>query len=120
VIGLGISGEMWVDGSFLTEKDEPEDVDIVVFAPSKFFDEGTERQIEFLDGLASDRDTVRKLFSCHSGAIAQYDEKNVNWPLYMSSRNDFEDKFGHSVATRQPKGIVIVPLVISSKARDAA
>jgi hypothetical protein len=30
---LGIVCEIWLDGSFLTEKIEPDDVDFIVFAP---------------------------------------------------------------------------------------
>jgi hypothetical protein len=40
--------------------------------------------------------------------------------LYLATRNDYADKFGHSVATREPKGIVIVPLVIPKKVEAAA
>jgi hypothetical protein len=34
LIGLSITGELWVDGSFLMKKDEPDDVDVVFFALS--------------------------------------------------------------------------------------
>jgi hypothetical protein len=116
LVGLGISGEMWIDGSFLTKKEEPEDVDIVVFAPCEFFDKGTEQQSEFLNWLSDDRDKVRTLFSCHSGAFAQYGDADSHMrPLYLATRMDYADKFGHSVATRESKGIVIVPLVIPAK-----
>jgi hypothetical protein len=118
LIGLGISGEMWVDGSFLTKKEEPEDVDIVVFTPSEFFDKGTEQQVEFLNWLSDDRDKVRALFSCHSAAIAQYSEISFMHPLYVATRTDYADKFGHSVATRQPKGIVVIALVIPANVQS--
>jgi hypothetical protein len=57
----------------------------------------------------------------HSAAIAQYDDARPSMKaLYLATRNDYADKFGHSVATREPKGIVIVPLVIPKKVEAAA
>ena len=30
---LGIGGTLWLDGSFLTAKDEPEDIDVILWSP---------------------------------------------------------------------------------------
>lgn len=108
--GLAITGEMWVNGSFMTQKPEPDDVDIVVYAPATFFDGGTVKQREFLNWLADDRDTVRALFSCHTAAIAEYPAGSIMHALYIATRGDYADKFGHSVVTREPKGIAVIPL----------
>jgi hypothetical protein len=117
LIGLSVAGEMWVNGSFTTKKAEPDDVDIVVYVPAVFFDKGTEQQREFLNWLSDDRDKVKALFSCHSAAIAEYVEnQGPMHSLFLATRGDFADKFGHSVATREPKGIAVVPLAIAKAA----
>lgn len=110
LIGLNITGEMWVDGSFLTQKEEPDDVDVVVFVPSVFFDAGSSRQQEFLNWLGDAKSQVKALFSCHSDSVAEYDSRSAYYPLYLATRSNYEDIFGHSVATREPKGIITVSL----------
>jgi len=117
LLGLEISGEMWVDGSFTTQKQEPDDVDVVVYTAAEYFDKGTQEQQDFLNWLSDDKDKVKALFSCHSAAIAYYPKSRPNMcALYEATRNDYLDKFGHSVTTREEKGICVIPLFVA-KAR---
>jgi hypothetical protein len=44
LVGHGIPGEVWVNGSFLTEKIDPEDVDITVRLDGTFYDQATVQQ----------------------------------------------------------------------------
>lgn len=122
LVGLSITGEMWVDGSFLTKKEEPDDVDVVVIAPSVFFDHGSTRQIAYLDWLSEPSTTEdrKALFSCHTYAFAQYSAPHVNEPLYLATRAGYADAFGHSVVAREPKGIAVVSLYVAPKAKEDA
>lgn len=57
LVSLGLRGELWVDGSFLTEKPEPKDFDAVLFCDSGL-----------LDGLRSDQfDYIATLLKGYSG-----------------------------------------------------
>jgi hypothetical protein len=47
----GVQGEMWLDGSFLTEKIDPEDVDLVVRVQSNFYENCTAVQGTKLDWI---------------------------------------------------------------------
>jgi hypothetical protein len=47
----GVRGEMWVDGSFLTQKIDPEDVDLVAKVPSTFYDTCTAQQRAKIDWI---------------------------------------------------------------------
>jgi hypothetical protein len=47
LIGLSITGELWVDGSFLTKKEEPDDVDVVLFAPRNSSTTATSNKLSF-------------------------------------------------------------------------
>ena len=49
-----IVGEIWVDGSFLTEKIDPADVDIVLRIQADVYDNGTPQQRAAIDWLDSD------------------------------------------------------------------
>lgn len=49
----GLSSEVWVDGSFLTAKRDPNDSDIVVFVDSALFEDGTPEQLEVLNWIGA-------------------------------------------------------------------
>lgn len=59
----GISAEIWVNGSFLTEKRDPRDVDIVFRLPIHVYEEGTMEQKELLDWV---RDNRKSDYHCDS------------------------------------------------------
>ncbi len=46
-----VEGEVWVDGSFLTEKIEPEDSDILLYFSGDFYDNGTPEQQMVIDRI---------------------------------------------------------------------
>src|SRR6266404_1591008 len=50
---VGIVGELWVDGSFLTEKVDPEDVDASLRITSELWDNTSTEQRQTLEWLAS-------------------------------------------------------------------
>ena len=58
LLGDGVTGELWVDGSFLTEKIDPEDVDIVLRLEPSFVNSATSEQHATIDwvnnGLRAD------------------------------------------------------------------
>ena len=51
----GIPGEVWVDGSFLTEKIEPGDVDLVLKTSATFLDTATQDQQDAIEWLNVER-----------------------------------------------------------------
>lgn len=55
-----IEGELWVDGSFLTEKIDPEDVDLVLRIQAEFYDNARPDQQKVVDWLMDDLVTLHK------------------------------------------------------------
>lgn len=51
IISCGLCGELWIDGSFLTEKKEPKDIDLVLRAYGDQYDNGTEEQFDVIDWI---------------------------------------------------------------------
>ena len=102
--------DLWIDGSFVTQKQEPDDVDIVLFAPAYFYDKGTKDQREILDWLEDkgQRTAIKTDYFCHTAAVLVYPEGSHLHVLSIAQRNGWEDDFGHSVASRDPKGIAVV------------
>lgn len=58
-----IEGEVWVDGSFLTEKIEPEDSDILLYVSGEFYDNSTPEQRNQVDFVSSN---LKTQFMCDS------------------------------------------------------
>jgi len=65
----GIEGELWVDGSFLTEKIDPEDSDVVMVVNSDYLATATALQQATLDWLGTDLKTSHR---CDSYVLVSY------------------------------------------------
>jgi hypothetical protein len=102
----GISGNIWLDGSFATEKINPKDIDFILVAESRVYDEGTEQQRAILDGL-TDGDLWKPPLLCDTNA-AYLDPPEVQG---TSNVMDYwTNRFGLSLGDRTPKGIVVIKL----------
>jgi hypothetical protein len=102
----GIAGEIWLDGSFVTEKINPKDVDFILVADSSVYDEGTDEQRAVLDGL-TDGELWRPPLLCDTNAAY------IDPPDLQGTSNVMEywtNRFGLSLGDRTPKGIVVIKL----------
>ncbi len=54
VMDSGLTGEVWINGSFMTAKLDPNDCDTVFFVPSYFGYRGNTKQTEILGWLRKD------------------------------------------------------------------
>ena len=102
----GITGELWLDGSFLTEKIDPEDVDCLVRVPSDLYDgDAAKRTVVDWASEVDRRDTR----SCDADKWVEYTQGH---PLFRQSDADREFWTGWFGKSRGgvPKGIVVVVL----------
>lgn len=60
---VGIPCELWIDGSFSTQKLDPNDVDLVVFATKQHLDQLDPTKQQFF-GELMDRMSARRKFGC--------------------------------------------------------
>lgn len=89
---FGFTAEIWVDGSFLTEKPEPGDIDIVCFLPTNVLSAEARNTVSILMKEAKVR------YGCHFNVAPQADKKAAEtWGNF----------FGVS-RRQQPKGIAIL------------
>jgi hypothetical protein len=65
----GIEGELWIDGSFLTEKIDPEDADVVMVVDSGYLATATAGQQATLDWLGTN---LRSSHHCDSYLLVSY------------------------------------------------
>jgi hypothetical protein len=102
----GITGELWLDGSFLTEKIDPEDVDCLIRVSSDLYD-GDSAKRAVID-WASEVDR-RETHSCDADKWVEYIEGHPLFGRSDSDREFWTEWFGKSRGG-VPKGIVVVVL----------
>lgn len=59
---MGISGIFWIDGSYVTRKDDPSDIDLVLFIPDMIVSRLSEEQANILDKLCKDKEYTKSIF----------------------------------------------------------
>jgi hypothetical protein len=64
-----IPGELWLDGSFLTEKIDPKDVDVVLRVDGSVYNSGTMEQKDAIDWVIANQKLTLK---CDSYALFEY------------------------------------------------
>jgi hypothetical protein len=102
----GIVGEVWVDGSFLTQKIDPDDSDILVRVASSIYD--TDPQKRAVVDWASHPD----LYVTHTCDAYKWIEYTVGHPLHSDSESDrvyWTDWYGKS-RKGILKGIAVITL----------
>lgn len=102
----GISGSVWLDGSFVTQKINPSDIDFILVAESRVYDDADAEQRQVLDGL-TDGEMWKPPLLCDTNA-AYLDPAEQ-----QGSSNVLEywtNRFGFSLVNRTPKGIVVIRL----------
>jgi len=104
---VGLNAEVWIDGSFLTEKIDPEDVDIAIRLSGTDWEGATEQISEVVDWAVSDD-------VCRSHRVDGY--VWADWPadhpqheLGKQMRSYWTKWYGAS-RSEQPKGIVVISL----------
>ncbi len=110
LISIGLDDcDLWIDGSFLTIKEEPDDVDFVLLTPSKFFNQGTDEQVEFLDQLEDTHKklSIRQQYHCDSHAFAIYPKTSSNYVLDLALRRLWQNNFGKALISGESKGIAV-------------
>jgi hypothetical protein len=101
-----VPGQLWIDGSFLTEKIDPKDVDVILKVDGAIYNSGTLEQRQAIDWVnANQKLTLR----CESYALMQYPighflhDEGLWWYSYWHKQWGFSRE-------EDPKGIVVLTL----------
>jgi hypothetical protein len=105
LVDASIVGEAWADGSFLTEKPNPEDVDLSLRVDGDFYDNASREQRAVMHWLT-------EIWDCEK--IDGY--LHLEWPfghffydLGQENYKNWQEQWGFS-RRGDPKGIVVVEL----------
>jgi hypothetical protein len=107
MVAAKVAGDMWANGSFLTEKIDPKDVDVIVrIDGDAVYDNGTPEQRDAIDWVNANQKATLK---CDSYVLMEYP---VGHPLYDEGRwwySWWHRQWGFS-REDDPKGIVVISL----------
>lgn len=101
-----VAGEIWADGSFLTEKINPKDIDLVLRVDGELYNSGTVEQRQAIDWVIANQKLTLK---CNSYVLFEYP---VGHPLYDEGQwwySWWHRQWGFS-REDDPKGIVVLSL----------
>lgn len=100
----GQAGKLWVDGSFLTEKIDPDDVDVVLPCDGQSYNSGPPEYRKMVDWVIANQKATLK---CDSYVFFEYPQ---GAPLHVEGewwRVYWHAKWGFS-REEDPKGIVVI------------
>ncbi len=60
---IGVPIELWIDGSFATHKENPNDIDLVIFSSASILDSLPHKKQQLFQALI-DRDSMQNKFGC--------------------------------------------------------
>jgi hypothetical protein len=98
-------GELWVNGSFLTDKINPNDSDVVLFLQSSFVDTATLEQMETIAWVNSN---LQKSHCCDSYVSIEYSESHASYWLGEYWRAYWMRQWGFSEDNSTLKGIAVI------------
>lgn len=107
MVDANVLGDLWVNGSFLTEKIDPKDVDVVVAIDGDaMYDNGTPEQRTAIDWVIANQKATLK---CNSYVLMEYP---VGHWLHVEGEWNYSYWHKQWGFTREddPKGIVVVSL----------
>lgn len=97
---LGITGELWLDGSFVCEKNDPDDIDLVVVIDPESIAHLTPLQ-EVVVARTFDHSSARAMFNCDVYCVSSSDAVGVSY---------WRGWFGFKRDGKTPKGIGFISL----------
>jgi hypothetical protein len=106
LLGVGIRGDLWLDGSFFTEKIDPKDVDVVLRIDAVIYNTGSIEIRAAIDWVIANQKSTLK---CDSYALFEYP---ADHPLHDEGKwwySYWHAKWGFS-REEDPKGIVVLSL----------
>lgn len=109
----GIVADVWIDGSFLTEKQEPDDVDLVLSLASDIYDNGTSQQKQTLDAIGNQLVDLKPNYHCHTFVYYEYPVGSPFYEVGVRAREYWKRQFGFS-RHKEVKGMPVVKIPIGT------
>ena len=110
LMSAGVEGELWVNGSFLTRKTDPVDVDVVLRVESEFFDSATSAQLDAIERIEVEHDMLKTNYLCDAYTFVEYPLGHPLHSVGQDNRDYWEDMWSHD-RRRNQKGFAVITLI---------
>lgn len=100
----GIVGTQWVDGSFVTSKPAPGDVDLVTFCDYDFLNRLSQPAQAFVRQCVAGRAATQARYRTHTFLVASCNACHPHYPVFESCRAYWRKWFGTTRGTPNPAG----------------
>jgi hypothetical protein len=102
----GLKGRIWVDGSFVTEKIDPDDIDMIFEGSYDFLQALQPSASKLVQILSNQQFKLDK--KLHTFVIYSAPMGHVRYPQAKALQDTWIRNWGYSLKNRTPKGIVTV------------
>jgi hypothetical protein len=101
--------KLWIDGSFLTEKINPDDLDIILEVDESVYSKLQTAGIAFIDSLRYHplRGHPRNL---HIFFLLNCPLGHIDYHFFVDARGEWEQAFGYALVSKAPKGIAVLEI----------
>lgn len=100
-----IVGDLWIDGSFVTTKFNPGDVDLVLCVSADLYDNCSVKQRSILEWFESE--SLHVDYRCDGYILVEWPREHPNYEVGLVAREYWTDFFGHT-RDGYKKGIAVV------------
>ena len=109
LVALGIIGDIVVDGSFLTEEIEPEDIDFALCVTPDFYESCSALQRSFLEWIRDDF-SIKRTHHCDCYLCIEYPQWHGEFFEGIQNRAFWINLFAESVIYKQSRGVAIIQI----------
>lgn len=102
---LEIPADLIVDGSFLTEEIEPDDIDFVVVVSPEYFDSLDGEPLAYLEWIRDDK-TIKLSHRCDCYLLVEF---GTDHPVYfpgIEDRTAWIDRYSKSIIYKRDRGVI--------------
>lgn len=92
---VGVEAEVWVNGSFLTWKTDPGDVDVVLRVAGEFFDSATTAQQDAIARVADEHEMFKADHYCDAYLLVEHPAGHPEHAAGRLNRKYWESMWGH-------------------------
>ncbi len=107
---LAIPCSLVVDGSFLTEEIDPQDIDFAVVVTPEFYEECAPEQLEYLDWIRDSRE-MKTSHLCDCYLCVEFPEGHDGWFQGIQNRAFWVDLFATSKVHKRVRGVGILQIL---------
>jgi hypothetical protein len=104
---LEIRADIVVDGSFLTQEIDPDDIDFAVVVSPEFYESCSSEQLKYLEWIRDDR-SMQTTHLCDPYLCVEYQKEDPEYFDGIQNREFWVNLYAESVIYKQKRGVAIL------------